>query len=260
MASPAVSVLLTGVPLNSSHGAFAFCGVFLIQWHEGGSGRAAIVDTGHVGLRGHLLAAVGSAGLSPSDIGLVALTHAHWDHAQNIDLFPDAEIAVSGAELDYIVRPHARDLATPAWTRCLFTDRRVRRLDPGDEAAPGLRVVEAGGHSAGSIGFGWQSPDGSCLITGDAVPDAEVARVRRSRMVAWDVSQADATIRRLVGAADVLYPGHDRPFRVSGAETEYLTEFDFALTGVSPGQPGLRIEPPGPLATFDMTPGPAGRS
>jgi glyoxylase-like metal-dependent hydrolase (beta-lactamase superfamily II) len=258
--APQVSVLLTGVPLNSSRGAFAFCGVFLARWRDADASRVAIIDTGHVGLRGHLLAALDAEGLTPADVDLVALTHAHWDHSQNIDAFGIAEIAVSGAELDYIARPHARDLATPAWTRYLFQDRRVRRLNPNDDLLPGLRVVEAGGHSAGSVGFAWQSAGGPCLITGDAIPDAEVARAGRSRMVAWDIERADRAITRLRGQADVLYPGHDRPFRLSGGETEYLTGFDFALTGVMPGQPGLRIEPPGPLVTFDMTPRPAERS
>jgi N-acyl homoserine lactone hydrolase len=260
LTAPRVSVLLTGVPINSSHGSFAFCGVFLVRWPDGeGTDRVAIIDTGHVGLRGHLLAALESEGLTASEVDLVALTHAHWDHSQNVDAFGAAEIAVSGAELDYIAQPHARDQATPAWTRYLFQDRRVRRLDPDDDLVPGLRVMEAGGHSAGSVGFAWQSPVGACLITGDAIPDAEVARVGRSRIVAWDIEQADRTISRLRGEADVMYPGHDRPFRMNGTDTEYLTGFDFALTGVAPGQPGLRIEPPGPLTTFDMTPGPPGR-
>jgi N-acyl homoserine lactone hydrolase len=259
--APTVSVLLEGVPLNSSHGSFAFCGVFLVRWADGeGTDRVAIVDTGHVGMRGHLLAALESEGLTASDVDLVALTHAHWDHSQNVDAFGAAEIAVSGAELDYITRPHARDLATPAWTRYLFQDRRVRRLGPDDDLLPGLRVVAAGGHSAGSIGFAWRSADSACLITGDAIPDAEVARLGRSRIVAWDLEQADRAISRLRGQADVMYPGHDRPFRMNGTDTEYLTGFDFTLTGVVPGQPGLRIEPPGPLTTFDMTPPPATRS
>jgi hypothetical protein len=43
-------------------------------------------------------------------------------------VFPAAEVVISAAELAYIERPHARDFATPAWTKYLFADRRVRTI------------------------------------------------------------------------------------------------------------------------------------
>ena len=146
-----------------------------------------------------------------------------------------------------VERPRARDFATPAWTKYLFADCRVRSVRDGDELLPGVAVVAASGHSAGSIAVAVERADGVALITGDAVPDAEAARRRQTRLVFWDLDQAEASAARLVDLADVVYPGHDRPFRVADGQTEYLSAFSFTLTGVARDDPGLHAEPAGPF-------------
>ena len=42
--------------------------------------------------------------------------------------------------------------------------------------------------------------------------------------VFWSVEQAQASLKKISEAADVIYPGHDRPFRINGENIEYLTE------------------------------------
>jgi N-acyl homoserine lactone hydrolase len=255
-AEPRVVALLEGSSLGSAYGSFAFCSVVLVEATDrDGQRRRVVVDTGHIGTRRRLQAVLGEAGLSPADVDVVALTHAHWDHSQNVDLFPAAEIVVSAAELAYIERPHARDFATPAWTRYLFADRRVRAVQDGDEILPGLTVVAVPGHSAGSIAIAIGQAAGTTVISGDALPTAEAARHRQPRLVFWDLDQAAASAARLAEVADLVYPGHDRPFRLAGGQTEYLTPFGFTLTGVARDDPGLTVEPPGPFGgPEDLTP------
>ena len=42
--------------------------------------------------------------------------------------------------------------------------------------------------------------------------------------VFWSVEQAQASLKKISEAADIIYPGHDRPFRIDGENFEYLTE------------------------------------
>jgi len=42
--------------------------------------------------------------------------------------------------------------------------------------------------------------------------------------VFWSVEQAQENLKKISGAASVIYPGHDRPFRIDGENIEYLTD------------------------------------
>jgi hypothetical protein len=75
---------------------------------------------------------------------------------------------------------------------------------------------------------------------------ATVARERRNALVFWNEQIAAQTIGKLLAIGDVIYPGHDRPFRVHpDGRTTYLHDFELTLTGVTAGQPGLDlVDPP----------------
>ena len=49
--------------------------------------------------------ALRDAGVDPRDVEFVVLTHLHWDHAGNCDLFPDARVLVQRDELRYAIAP-----------------------------------------------------------------------------------------------------------------------------------------------------------
>ena len=48
-------------------------------------------------------------GLAPEEIDLVVLTHMHWDHCANADLFPNARVLVHPKEIDYANNPRRGD-------------------------------------------------------------------------------------------------------------------------------------------------------
>jgi N-acyl homoserine lactone hydrolase len=244
-AAPAIDVVLDGFGINTSAGLVSMCEVVLIEG-PGADGRPAriLVDPAHVGRRTFLLDALAARGLTPADIDMVLLTHAHWDHVQNIDLFAHAPVYLHRDERRYCERPHPNDWATPVWTRDILDRVRLHEVEDGAELIPGVGVVHLPGHSAGSIGVAVQSEQGVALITGDALHYASVALDRRPPLVFWDPDQALASIDRVVAMADIIYPGHDRPFRLtSGRQVEYLREFRLTITGTPADRPGLGFYP-----------------
>jgi N-acyl homoserine lactone hydrolase len=238
---PAIEVLLDGYGVNTDLGLTALCSVLLIEGPDAAQRPTRIlVDPAHVGRRTFLWDALAARGLGPADIDMVVLTHAHWDHVQNIDVFDHAPLCVHPDERRYSHTPHRADWATPAWTGDILERMDIREIEEGDELIPGVRVVDLAGHTVGSIGITVENADGLSLITGDALHYAHVALTRANPLVFWDPDQAVTSIDRAVSLADVIYPGHDQPFRLTrDRAVEYLRPFSLTITGTRPDRPGL---------------------
>src|SRR5436305_93303 len=83
----------------------------MMVWLIKGNGRNILVDSGFYReqffrqwkLKDYVRPseAVVQAGVKPEDITDVIITHMHWDHADGMDLFPNARIWVQKEELEY---------------------------------------------------------------------------------------------------------------------------------------------------------------
>ena len=247
MPSLKIETLLPGVSFGTDSGTPAFCSVLLIEGE-----KRVVVDAAHVGRRPALELKLQERGLSPDDIDVVILTHAHWDHVQNIDLFRNARIVVHPDERIYSHRPHRNDWATPQWTGVMLETVSLLEAGEGYEVMPGVTLMDAPGHSPGSIGVVVESDLGKAIVTGDAMHNAQIALSGRNPLVFWNEEQANASIRRMVQEADVLYPGHDRAFRLRDGQVEYVEPFSLTLTNVSPETEGLRFLPNPPRQVWIM--------
>ena len=235
---PKVDVLLHGDSLRTDVGTIGFCSVVLIE-----GAKRILVDTGHVGRRTFLQAALAQRGLTPADIDVTVMTHAHWDHAQNFDLFGHAPMLIHAHELQYARKPHRNDWATPGWTGAMIDfQSRVQEVEEGYEIEPGIRIMHTPGHSPGSMVVMVDTDDGLAAVTGDVLHYATVALSRVNPLVFWSEQQAATSIDRIVETADAIYPGHDRPFRLVKGEVDYLAPRHMALAGIRPGEPGIEFD------------------
>ena len=232
-----VDVLLHGQSLRTNQGIAAFCSVVLIE----GTLRT-VVDFGHVGRRNVLIAALADRGLTPRDIDVTVATHAHWDHIQNLDLFRHAPMLIHPLERRYARAPHPNDWATPPWTGAMIeTHPNIVEADEGYEIEPGVRLIATPGHTAGCLCVVADTADGVAVVTGDVLHSAGIAKAGKCSAVFWNEAQASEAIARIIGMADVIYPGHDRPFRVGEDGFEHLVPFEIEVSGLDPDDPNVKF-------------------
>lgn len=213
-----VETVLQGYGIRTDEGALGFCGVTLLR----DGGRNLLVDVGHVGRRTLLLERLAALGLTPNDIDAVVLTHAHWDHCLNVDCFPRARIVISPAEHEYTRQPHELDWATPVWTHAVLDRHPIQEVRDGEEIADGVTVMATAGHSPGSQTVLVRTAEGTTGIVGDALPWSGSIAAGLPDNVFWDEEAARASISRIVERCDVVYPGHDRAFRIRNGSFEYI--------------------------------------
>lgn len=222
---PEVDLLLQGFTLGTDQGSAAFCGVTLVR-----STKTILVDVAHTGRRELLLAGLEQRGLRPQDIDLVVLTHAHWDHMLNVDLFTNAEIIISTNERRYASAPNPDDWATPSYTGMILERMRLREVSEGDEIDAGVRILDTPGHSPGSITLLVEDEAGTIGVTGDALPNARCALAGTPYLIFYDEVVARESAAKIKAHCRTLYPGHDRPFRLEGDSVTYLMPSSIRIT------------------------------
>lgn len=188
-----------GVPIHSGEG-FSTCAmiyVLLSGQDDDGSVHHYVVDAGFHAEKWIQKFSffdwespedvLGKVGVHPSEIEKVFLTHMHFDHANNVGAFPNADVYVQLDEyhgwLEALALP---DLYTPlgedSWITSSFErddarvfgelarDRRLKFCGDKEELAPGIRGhLSKDGHTFGTQWISVDTSNGPYVIAGDAV-------------------------------------------------------------------------------------------
>ncbi len=219
-------ILLPGVPVSSSRGALGWCSVVLVQ----GAGQHLIFDTGSNGDRHQLLTALKQQAVSPQDITAVFLSHFHYDHVLNADIFPNARLLLSLTEWDYVRSGAFQKAADPYVPTSLiaWAANRLEIFDESQDVFPGLAPLPLSGHTPGLCGLLLRRE--RVLLAGDGVKNGWEFTRRQPPPCFFSTDAALESYQRAAAAADLIVPGHDRPFRIDPAgKIDYI------------GQPSVEI-------------------
>ncbi|MFT6605680.1 MAG: glyoxylase-like metal-dependent hydrolase (beta-lactamase superfamily II) [Halocynthiibacter sp.] len=158
-----------------------------------------------------------AAGFTPEQITHVVLTHLHIDHvgfmrdASGAAFFPNAELLLSKAELDFVMDQEIYDAGPPARQSSMDLGRasiapykaRTRAIDAPGEIVPGLTLVPLYGHTAGHSGVLIEDGEARLLIFGDVVHHPVLQSARPDWACIFDASKplGEATRRGVFAQA-----------------------------------------------------------
>ena len=202
-------------------------------------GKTILCDSGTGGQvqpsAGKMMANMKAAGIDSAKIDTILISHFHPDHifglmemGTNAPVFPNAEIVVSDAEYKFWTDPAVIDrlpearkglakriqAVFPAW-------KNIKQVSGEPEVAPGIRFVNAPGHTPGHRAFHLSSRSSQLMISNDTayVPALVVANPGWHGQYDQDAATAEASRRRLLDrviADKVAICGYHFPFPGAG--------------------------------------------
>ncbi len=148
-------------------------------------GKHILVDSGSGGqwqpTAGKLHANMKAAGIDPAQIGTVLISHFHPDHifglmekGTNKPVYPDAELVVSATEYKWWTEPgrveklpEARKALGQRIQAVFPTWKNFRLIEGEQEVAPGVRLVNAPGHTPGHAAYLVSSGARQLMVSND---------------------------------------------------------------------------------------------
>ncbi|HEX2215561.1 MAG TPA: N-acyl homoserine lactonase family protein [Xanthobacteraceae bacterium] len=198
-------------------------------WAIVGAGRTLLVDTGfdetmackrQRQITKPVADGLEAVGVKPEAVETIIVSHLHYDHTGNYDLFPRARYHLQDCEMAYATGRcmcHA-ELKKPfevedvvAMVRKVFAGR-VTFHDGDAEIAPGVTVHHIGGHSRGLQCVRVNTRRGAVVIASDTshlYAHMEEGRVFPITYNVGEVLEGYQTLKQLAATPAHIVPGHD---------------------------------------------------
>jgi len=203
--------------------------VWLVRGGSGNEAREIVVDTGFSAAmaakrkRDHLRCPTEGLkllGVDAQKVRDVVITHLHYDHVGNFDLFPAAMLHLQDLEMNYATGRH---MAQPVFQGAFEVEDvvgmvrrvyagRVRFHDGDAEIAPGVSVHLIGGHTMGLQVVRVQTRRGWVVLASDASHFYANMEETRPFPIVWSVADMVDGYRKLGALAQSpahIIPGHD---------------------------------------------------
>jgi glyoxylase-like metal-dependent hydrolase (beta-lactamase superfamily II) len=198
-------------------------------WAIVGGGRSFILDTGFDAeqakrrKREHLRPpgdGLGLLGIDPAAVEDVFISHLHYDHAGNHQLFPNARYHLQENEMRYCTGRAMCHRALRASFEAEDVAAMVRRLYAGQlsfhdgdaEVAPGLSLHLIGGHTLGLQSLRVWTRRGWLVLAADAAHLYANIEQQRPYATVLDVAammEGHRKLARLASSPAHIIPGHD---------------------------------------------------
>ncbi|TQJ31502.1 N-acyl homoserine lactonase family protein [Microbacterium sp. SLBN-146] len=161
-----------------------------------------------------LVAGLARHGVKPEDVDIVVLTHLHFDHVGNNELFPHATFIVQADELPQATHPpHFCMFYYPEYSYKVEAVRdRLQVIDGDLQIDPAVRLVKIGGHTPGCMVVMVTTDVGTVCLTSDVMYNYKNLELNWPMGSFWDLPDLMAGYDRLHREADIIIPEHDWQF------------------------------------------------
>jgi glyoxylase-like metal-dependent hydrolase (beta-lactamase superfamily II) len=150
-------------------------------------------------------------GLKPEDIDVVVLTHLHFDHIGNTELFTKARFIVQKCEIPMLISP-------PRFATFYYREWSKKIVDISDRLVPiegdlrlskTTQLVKVGGHSPGQMAVFVQTGKGRVCIASDFFYNYTNVRQEWPIGPVWNMEEWITGLRLIKGESDIILPNHD---------------------------------------------------
>lgn len=154
--------------------------------------------------------------INPEEIKTVLLTHMHYDHCGNVDLFPNAKVYASKTEIESFIKHPLYSLFGEEITdECM---EKLQNAIPFQEISqgelqskrghPGVKVIELPGHTSGSVAF--IDEKNKIIFTGDTYfREGVYGRTDLPTSIPEKMQSSLDKIQEYIDKEFTVYPGHD---------------------------------------------------
>ena len=180
--------------------------------------------------------AVGKLGIKPEDVTDIIVSHAHWDHADGVDLFPKAQVWIQKDEYQYYTgaawQPNpGTDLSTTTGRRAanakhggidtedvialvkVNLDGRLHFVDGDDQPVlPNIRCYTGGKHTFQSQFCSVKTRSGTVVLASDNIylyENIEKHAPIAQTLDAQSNLRAQDRMKQIASEPDLIVPGHD---------------------------------------------------
>ncbi len=223
-----------GIYLTWGRGAGTEVTIPATAWVIEGGPYPILVDTGmcdserackwhHDGVQGpgqDMPSRVRALGVAPEEVGMLILTHLHWDHTAYMKSFSRARYIVHRRELAFALDPipqyYKSYEACQLGLTASFRGVEFELVDGEREILPGITVFPTFGHCPGHQSVEVRTERGPYVVAGDAVmiydnlkgdPEARFPMVPPARFT--NALESWESLKAIAGRATHVLPGHD---------------------------------------------------
>lgn len=193
-----IEQITRGINIKPSKGAFGYASITLLK----DGNESVLFDTGSYGLRGTM-----NELLKKQNIDKVFISHLHFDHCSNLDLFKASKIYINSKEIENLYHNNEDyDLYKPLIN--VIDKYNVITFDKPIKISENIKVVLTYGHTIGHSSLEFMDNNKNILVAGDSIKSLNDYLNSQEFGNAQNPIQYIETKKYIKNKYDIIIPGH----------------------------------------------------